>query len=154
MLFIKNRSVLLKYAFSLTKSKEEAEDIVHDSYINMYKNASSFNRGTNFNHWAKKIIKNLFIDALRKRKNIQEVEIKDYHKGVCTNAGVAIIDNSDLYKVIDSFSKENKKIVILYMQGYKREEIAKQVKWSIDKLNSRLHKLKKILKEELKEKKI
>lgn len=55
-------SMALRYIFN----KEEAEDLVQDTYLKAYRFYSSFQQGTNIKAWLFKILRNTFINKYRK----------------------------------------------------------------------------------------
>lgn len=57
--------MLFLYALSLTKHKEDAQDIVQETFIKAY---LSLDNNTDIKNWLYKVLKNAFIDTYRKRK--------------------------------------------------------------------------------------
>jgi len=70
MLVEKYHEPLLRAAYKVVRSKEEAEDIVQESFVKMYKNADKFEKlaGIEFKSWAYKITINTAITHYRKLK--------------------------------------------------------------------------------------
>jgi RNA polymerase sigma-70 factor, ECF subfamily len=59
---------LLGYIFRISKStKEEAEDILQDVFIKVYKNINSFDSGLKFSSWIYRITHNEVISSFRKK---------------------------------------------------------------------------------------
>ena len=59
---------LRRYARSLTRDANEAEDLVHDALVRAYERRGSFRRGGNLRAWLLSILHNAFIDTLRSRR--------------------------------------------------------------------------------------
>ena len=64
----------LRAAFKIVKSKEEAEDIVQESFTKIYLNAGKFRNieGASFRSWAYKIVLNTSFNHYKKLKRIRE----------------------------------------------------------------------------------
>jgi RNA polymerase sigma-70 factor (ECF subfamily) len=62
------RTQLLKSALRLTRSFEDAEDLIQETYLKAFKYYDGFTEGTNFKAWLFRIMKNTFINSYRKAK--------------------------------------------------------------------------------------
>ncbi len=56
-------------AYSFFRNKEDALDIVQETFLRVYQKIDMFKKGKNFQNWLLQITKNLCIDYYRKRKN-------------------------------------------------------------------------------------
>ena len=63
-----SRDQLFKSALRMTRSVEDAEDLIQETYLKAYKYYERFAEGTNFKAWLFKIMKNTFINSYRKKK--------------------------------------------------------------------------------------
>ncbi len=59
---------VLRLAFNLLRSAEDARDIYQEAFLRVYKNLGSFRFDCSFHTWLYRIVTNLCLDALRKRK--------------------------------------------------------------------------------------
>jgi len=59
---------VLRMAFNLLHSEEDARDIYQEVFLRVYKNLSKFRFECSFNTWLYRIVANLCLDQLRKRK--------------------------------------------------------------------------------------
>jgi RNA polymerase sigma-70 factor (ECF subfamily) len=59
---------VLKLAYSLLRSQEEAYDIYQEAFLRVHKNLSRFRFDCSFHTWLYRIVTNLCLDALRRRK--------------------------------------------------------------------------------------
>jgi len=76
-------------AYSFFRNKEDALDIVQETFLRVYQKIDMFKKGRNFQNWLLQITKNLCIDYYRKRQNkkhhlnegtdISELNIRDPH---------------------------------------------------------------------------
>jgi RNA polymerase sigma-70 factor (ECF subfamily) len=63
------RDQLFKTALRLTRSIEESEDLLQETYLKAYRHYHQFSEGTNLKAWLFRILKNSFINGYRKKKN-------------------------------------------------------------------------------------
>lgn len=94
MLVDRYQNDFLRTAFKIVKSKEEAEDIVQESFIKIYLNAKKFRNieGASFRSWAYKIVLNTSFNHYKKLKRIRE-SIK--YVDSTFYEGVADVKNND-----------------------------------------------------------
>ena len=67
---------IFKYAFSVLRHYEEAEDVCQEVFLRIERYASKYELGTNPRAWIYKITKNLVTTHLKKRKkeNLQTIK--------------------------------------------------------------------------------
>src|SRR5262245_31468507 len=72
---------LYNTAYRMTRSAEDAEDLVQETYFKAYKYYDKFEEGTNLKAWLFKILKNTFINNYRRKKleprSVDFAEIED-----------------------------------------------------------------------------
>ncbi len=59
---------VLRLALNLLRSPEDARDIYQEAFLRVYKNLHTFRFDCSFNTWLYRIVSNLCLDQLRKRK--------------------------------------------------------------------------------------
>jgi len=59
---------VLRLALNLLRSPEDAHDIYQEAFLRVYKNLHTFRFDCSFHTWLYRIVTNLCLDALRKRK--------------------------------------------------------------------------------------
>ena len=133
-------SVIYGLALSITKNKEDAEDILHDTYIKLVEKAYTYKPQGKPLAWLCMITKNLSLMKLRKRKNEKDQDIN-----------YAYIEKSDdkiiLKSAFASLNSEELQIVSLYSFGFKHKEIAEILDIPLSTVLSKYHRsLKKMKK--------
>ena len=63
------RDQLYKTALRMTRSVEETEDLLQETYLKAFRYYDRFEEGTNLKAWLFRIMKNSFINSYRKRRN-------------------------------------------------------------------------------------
>ena len=172
---------LLNYTkFNLISNHHDAEDLVSQTYIRFFnsydKGKSNYKEGTNILGYLKLIVKNLYIDKVRKEKRSPNVisihkktndgeivNFNEYKSQKLEKDEESIKDpfalNLDIAKVLkkmDSLlSSEDKEIFFLvFIEGYKYNEVAKKLKISQGTIGSRLNRNLKKIREELDKKNV
>jgi len=59
---------VLRIAINLLRSPEEAKDVYQEAFLRVYRNLSSFRFDCSFSTWLYRIVTNICLDHLRKRK--------------------------------------------------------------------------------------
>ena len=77
-LYTRHRLAVFKTAFSLTRVQEDAEDIMHETFIRAFRKIHTFDLkfGTGFGAWIKRICVNCCIEQLRKHKNRKPLQLE------------------------------------------------------------------------------
>ena len=59
---------VLRLAYNLLRSQEDAKDVYQETFLRVYRNLQSFRFDCSFHTWLYRIVSNLCLDQLRKRK--------------------------------------------------------------------------------------
>ena len=74
---------VLRLAFNLLRSVEDAHDIYQEAFLRVHKNLHSFRFDCSFHTWLYRIVTNLCLDALRKRRvRREESSVVETSEGV------------------------------------------------------------------------
>jgi RNA polymerase sigma-70 factor (ECF subfamily) len=75
-------SQLYNFAHWLAQNREEAEDLVQETYVKALRGFSSFEQGTNFRAWMYRILRNTFLTSRTGLKASMTVPIDDNEDGL------------------------------------------------------------------------
>ena len=64
----------VRVAFGILKDAHDAEDVVQDAFSRVYRRLATFDGGASFYTWLYRIVVNLSIDTLRKRKRDRRID--------------------------------------------------------------------------------
>ncbi|MCF3641209.1 sigma-70 family RNA polymerase sigma factor [Rhizobium sp. TRM95111] len=64
-------AALRRYALSLVRNADEAEDLVQDALTRAYERQASFRTGSNLRNWLLSIVHNVHVDRLRRRRSLE-----------------------------------------------------------------------------------
>src|SRR3989344_5509067 len=153
LLVEKYQEPLMRAAWRIVHGKEEAEDIVQEAFVKIYKNAEKFEKyeGIEFKSWAYKVTINTAITHYRKLKRGEflsedpsifqepEMETADTKFSISADAKATVASvlgqmPSHLQSVLKSY----------YLDDKSYKTIAKEEKISIPTLKMRLFRAKKI----------
>ena len=73
-------NALFNKALHLTRSPEDASDLVQETYLRAYRTFSSFTEGTNCKAWLFTILYSIFINKYRKAQREPETVSMDSHR--------------------------------------------------------------------------
>src|ERR1700730_4269655 len=88
---------LYSYAMVLSRNHAEAEDLVQETYVRAIQALGRLRAGSNMKSWLFTILRNIWLNQLRKRRNgpqMVEIEVED---GVANNIVEPSKDSHDLY---------------------------------------------------------
>ena len=149
---------LLRFAYKLTADREEANDLLQETSLKALDNEDKYIPDTNFKGWMYTIMRNLFINNYRRvtremsmmddsysigRQNLLEVEDGERFEYA--------YDLKELHKVINAVPESMRKPFLMYVAGFKYNEIAEKMGLPIGTIKSRLFFVRKRLQKELKE---
>lgn len=152
----KLRSSLRFFALSFTKNKDDADDLVQDTFLKAVRNADKFEVGTNLKGWLYMILRNTFINDYRKRarqKSFMEESTSlsaDYQVNSSGNLGVNKCAHDDIHKALKMLPYDYYYPFIKYFEGYKYHEIAQELNIPIGTVKTRIHGARMVLKKNLK----
>ena len=138
---LKHYKFLLLFAYSLTKDKELAKDLVQDTYIKAITNRDSL-VDNNSKPWLIVILRNTFINGYRRNKNMPIIncDYSDLHWIQDTKiiSTISILNANDLELYISQLGDVNRIPFIMHIEGYKYEEISEKLNVPIGTIKSRI----------------
>lgn len=136
-------------------SREDAEDVIQDSFIDAFRNLGNFRYESTFGSWLKRIVINKCINHInKKRVKTKPLEDHDYRLHVVEEEEVRSDDRYEIERVkagITKLSDGYQQIITLYLiEGYDHREISAILNISEGTSKSQYHRAKKKLLEILK----
>ena len=119
---------LFAFLLSLTQNSEDAQDLLQDTYVQVYQKSHLYKREGNPMAWMMKIAKNLFLMKYRKEKQVEFVNYEDMEEELGF-AQIGDVENRILLeKMFSELSQEDREIIIMHdVGGMKFKEIAHAV---------------------------
>ncbi len=149
---------LERFALSLTSDRDEAKDLLQETYLKALTYRDKFQEFTNLKAWAYTIMKNTFINNYRKavRENTTVDNTKDlYYLNNSKESHLIKPDSEYSYKeiskAIEALDDEFKVPFKMHTEGFKYKEIADKLDLKIGTVKSRIFFTRKKLMESLKD---
>jgi RNA polymerase sigma-70 factor (ECF subfamily) len=139
-------AVCMRYS----KSREEAEDILQDGFVQVFKSLHTFRFAGSFEGWIRKIMVYAAIASYRSKSNlhavIKNVENFSDMEVMDTEDVISLLGKKELLKMVQTLPPIYRMVFNLYVfEGLKHWEIAKQLGVSEGTSKSNFHDAKVIL---------
>jgi RNA polymerase sigma-70 factor, ECF subfamily len=152
-----------RVARGLVGSREEAEDLVQDTYARAFRSWQQFTPGTNLRAWLLRILTNLNIDRARRqqrRPETQPLEEGDYflYNRLEEQAGqpleeeqvVERLSQHDIVSALSAVPHDFRDVLVLVDIGdFSYQDAAQILDIPVGTVMSRLHRARRVLKREL-----
>lgn len=146
------------FLLALTKNKEDAEDLLQNTYIRIRNGSHLYRKQGTPMTWMCAVAKNQFLDFVRKKSKGVSVDFDEVEKYVSEGLGTGVKQHKDvenemvLEKAFEILNKQERTIVVLHMiDGLKHREISKitgiPLSTVLSKYNRSLKKLREFIKE-------
>ncbi|MBK6814403.1 MAG: RNA polymerase sigma factor [Saprospiraceae bacterium] len=151
-----HRDRLLSFAFNLTKSNDDAKDLLQETFLRALMNQGKFQEGTNIKAWLLTIMRNIFINNYRK-KSKTKVLFDSTDNLYILNSGPNHIGNQgetnmlmqELNGMITELDDTIRYPFIKHFEGYKYQEIAEDMQLPLGTVKSRIFFARKDLKQKI-----
>lgn len=152
-LFKKYAKMLYGVCIRYTKDQSAAEDVLHEGFIKIFTNISSFKGKGSFEGWMRRIMINTALERYRKNFQMYSVgEVSDLDIGIKANTIVSDISAQDLLEIVKQLPAAYKLVFNLYaIDGYTHKEISEKLNISIGTSKSNLSRARKILQTKVKQ---
>lgn len=144
-------AICLRYA----KSQEEAQDVLQEGFIKVFKYIGQFSREHSFEGWLKRIFINTSITHYKQnlkhyyQQDIDEIKETKTESGNYTDVEYT---KEELLNVISSISDGYRIVFNMYaIEGYKHKEIAETLGIDVATSKSQYHRAKKVIQQKLEE---
>ncbi|MBV6427205.1 MAG: ECF RNA polymerase sigma factor EcfG [Haliscomenobacter sp.] len=157
-LFGRQQVVLFNFALNLTKDEDSARDLVQETAYKAFKYKDHYQPHTNLRAWLMTIMRNAFINDYRKRRRRQTLTdatpnnfLIDSGAELARNLGETAITMQEIQKAINDLDDWARIPFLLHCEGFKYEEIARDLHIPLGTVKSRIffarHKLQEVLKD-------
>ena len=151
-LVARHRDKIYARAFSMMRNEDEAVDVSQEAWVKSWQRLKQFQGDSSFGTWMTRIVINLCLDQLRKRKRqrAESIEEMDEESGgverqmaVVTVNPTERLERGELRKKIDQalgqLSHEHRTVLVLHeFEDMEYKQIAKTMGCSIGTVMSRL----------------
>ncbi len=132
-------------------NRDDALEVVNDSFIKVFKSIASFKNEQNFKPWLRKIVVNTALD--RKRKDLKhqnQIALEDAEYVSFAPQAIAHLNSQDILKLLDKLPYVQRTVFNMYeIDGYNHEEIGDLLQISASSSRVNLSRAKEKLREAL-----
>ncbi len=139
---------LLVIALRYMKSQQEAEDVLQEAFIKIYKNLRTFNSQASLKTWMSRIVINTSLNQLRKSHRFIQWEQTDFTEKEFQTIPLQQYSFNELISFIQELPVGCQLVFNLYIiEGYSHKEVAELLDISVGTSKSQLHRAKELLQE-------
>ncbi len=125
LLYEKTRKAVYGFALSVVKHPQDAEDIQHDTYVQVWKGATSYQEKGKPMAWLLRITRNLSMDLLRRKGRVDTMDWEECKASFSQQSAVTAEDRITLAGLLAALGDEERQVVTLHaLTGLKHREIA------------------------------
>lgn len=141
--------VCLRY----TKSQQEAEDVLQDAFIKIFKNLKGYRGESRLDYWIKRIVVNTALNSQRKKLYMYPmVDIDDVKNEYDQSKVFSNIRMEELLSMIKSLPTGCQTVFNLFaIEGYSHKEIAEMLEVSEGTSKSQFSRARKLLQDKIAE---
>ena len=135
---------LRRFALSLTRSAEDAKDLVQETVYRAYWNRERFTSGTNFKAWVMTIMRNAYVSSYRKasRRRVvgqpEVVEIENSPVHAIDNAAASNLSLKEIQAKLKELPAMYRLPFTMFYRGYRYDEIARHMQVPVGTVKSRI----------------
>jgi RNA polymerase sigma-70 factor (ECF subfamily) len=153
-------------AYRIMGNEEDAKDMAQEALLRVFKSLKDFKGQAAFSTWLYRIVTNVCLDELRRRKNEKYVSIDstihtdsgELHMELCSDKETPEniyerVEQRELIKnAIKEMSEDYRSVIILRdIQGFSYEEISVILDCSLGTVKSRINRARTMLRDKLKQ---
>ena len=115
---------MFNLAFRMLNNREDAEDMLQDTFVECFRNLDTFHFQSTFGAWLRKILVNKCINQIRKKKPdvtfVEEIPVN-----ICEEDDETVYDTGRIFRGIEQLPEGYRIILTLYLlEGYDHSEIS------------------------------
>jgi len=150
-LVFRHRDKIYARAYSMLRNEDEAEDLAQVAWVKGWQRLKQFKRDASFTTWMTRIVINLCLDHLRKRKRqaMDSLDQIEEEYGVERRMPVETFNptermeceelRAEIDRALQKMSHEHRTVLLLHeFEGLEYKEVAKAMQCSIGTVMSRL----------------
>jgi len=137
---------LMAIALRYMKTRQEAEDVLQDSFLKVFKNLASFDHRASLKTWMTRIVINTALNKLRKEHNKYDWDISAADRVHADFLPLQEFHFKELVSLIQKLPAGCRAVFNLYaIEGYSHKEIAEMLEISQGTSKSQYHRAKGLL---------
>jgi RNA polymerase sigma-70 factor (ECF subfamily) len=149
---------IFNHLLRLLGDRDEASDLLQETFIHLYKNRANIDTDSNFKNWLYKIATNIAFDHFRKKKREKSISLDDESASETFETGLSYsnleqeIAEHDLKAALEGLRPNYRNILLLYYrEQFSYDEIADILKLPVNTVKTHLRRARGELASLLKE---
>lgn len=135
------------FALSILKNMQDAEDVLHETYLRIYSSAVGYKSMGKPLAWVLIITRNLSLMKLRDRRRTVDLAEEDWNLALQSLPDLTTEDRLVLAACMEKLSDEERQIIMLHaVSGFKHREIADALSLPLPTVLSKYHRAVKKMK--------
>lgn len=114
-IYKENYQLVYKYLLSLTHNEDISEELTEETFYRATINISKFRNNSKLSTWLCKIAKNLWIDEIKRRKKVVEIDDKDVI--ITEDVFLEKEERMQLFKSIQKLDSLTRDVIYLKIKG-------------------------------------
>lgn len=144
------RNTLFVLCLKYCANQAEAEDNLHNAFIEIFTNIKKYKGQGSFEGWIKRITINKAIDSYKKSYQLSTISDKDYPDTEIEENELDEYSLDYILALVQNLPNQYRLVFCLYeLDNYSHLEIAEMLNISVGTSKSNLHRAKMILKEQI-----
>lgn len=145
IIYNKYEGLIYYIALSITKNKEDAEEVVQDTFVNMFNSINSYQEKNKFKQWLMQIARNLSYNKVTRNKEKNNIHDEE----IIANTASQENKYDIIFTINNSLDEVSSKIVILkVVYNFSFKEIGEEMNMSVNQVQGiyyqSLKRLKKV----------
>ena len=153
LLYDTHQAKMLGVCMRYFPDRDQAQDVLQDGFIKVFKNIVSFEEKGSFEGWIRRIMVNTALELIRKNaKKGQEVDFENEALMIASpESPIERLEANDILYFIKALPNGYRVIFNLFaIEGYSHQEIADQLNISVSTSYSQYHRARTLLQKILK----
>jgi RNA polymerase sigma-70 factor (ECF subfamily) len=144
---------MFNVCYRIVNQQEEAEDVLQESFIKMYKQINSYREDSTFGAWFKRIVVNNSLNHLKRRKReLVQIEDMSYeYDRECVESNIEGVPKATIVEIQNALEllPEGYRVVftLFLFEDYSHKEIAEKLEITVSTSKSQLNRAKRKMKE-------
>jgi RNA polymerase sigma factor (sigma-70 family) len=142
---VRHESVMLKYAYSFNLKRDDAKDLVQDTYMKALLNRDKYVDNEKLKAWVLAIMRNTFVDSYR-RSSMQKKLSDPVKEAVLVNAVATdggddpdtLLTALEIESYVEKMKDKLRLPFQMYVDGFKYSEISEKLNLKIGTVKSRI----------------
>ena len=149
-LYYATNTEIYSYALFVLKNTSDAQDVLQDTYISIYKGLGTYKSRGKPMAWIMTIVRNLCIQKMHQRQQSLQITEEEWEMHAGETMGLPLEENAAVRECLTKLNEQERQIVVLHVvSGFRHREIAEMLGMPLSTVLSKYNRAIKKLKQYL-----